>query len=164
VTHYPDMARSSELDGGPGESVARAVDGEFRLLMVGWLEPGHDYDRGSVSRSWFERLAELAAEPWQPAVAVGRHPCGFCVFTGGPTSVGVNGIDVPLGTANLWIPGEEPGVVYLAPSLVLHYIDAHEYAPPAPFLRAVEQCPPMRSMPYLRALRASGIRLSARHA
>ncbi len=47
-------------------------------------------------------------------------------------------------------------ILYVAPSLILHYIDAHGYAPPDQFQRAVMECPPMKSMPYLRALLANG--------
>jgi hypothetical protein len=46
---------------------------------------------------------------------------------------------------------------YVAPSLVLHYVDAHEYLPPESFQRAVMACPPMRSMEYLRAISRHGL-------
>jgi hypothetical protein len=47
--------------------------------------------------------------------------------------------------------------VYVAPSLVVHYIDAHQYAPPDAFQHAVTSCPPMRSMDYFKAIRKHGI-------
>lgn len=58
---------------------------------------------------------------------------------------------ISMGSTNLFVPGA--AALYVAPSLILHYMDAHEYAPPAAFCQAVLQCPPMRSMAYLRAIR-----------
>ena len=55
----------------------------------------------------------------------------------------------------MFVPAD--GVLYAAPSLVAHSVDAHDYQPPAEFVRAVEACPPMRSMAYLRQLRACGV-------
>lgn len=129
------------------------VDG--RLLAVGWLDRSHAFPKGTVARSFFETLSKTIAEAWQPFASAGRHPCEFCVFTGGPVELRVGGVSVPLGTSNVFVPGE--GVVYVAPSLIVHYIDAHEYVPPEEFQRAVETCPPMRSMPYLKALREHGV-------
>lgn len=42
------------------------------------------------------------------------------------------------------------------PELILHYVDAHEYCPPQPFLDAILACPPMRSTAYLKQLLAKG--------
>jgi hypothetical protein len=126
-----------------------------RLLAVGWLEREHAFPQGPVSQAFFESLAELLTNPWQPAALGGRHPCAFCMFTGGPAAVRMRDTDVLMGVSNLFVPTEE--VVFVAPSLVLHYIDAHEYAPPDAFRRAVAGCPPMRSMDYLRAIRRHGV-------
>jgi hypothetical protein len=59
-----------------------------------------------------------------------------------------------MGTANVFVPAGD--VVFVAPSLLLHYIDSHEYQPPSEFQRAVKACPPMKSMAYLKAVK--GIR------
>jgi hypothetical protein len=64
------------------------------------------------------------------------------------------GLQIAMGANDLYVPGQ--GVVFVAPSLIAHYIDAHEYAPPAAFQDAVEACPPMRSVAYLRALLKNG--------
>ena len=117
---------------------------------MGWLDRAHTFPKGQVARNFFEALATLAVDPWQPAVAGGRHACELCVFTGGPASITVGDPTILIGSSNIFVPAD--GVVYVAPSLVLHYIDAHEYLPPEPFQRAVMACPPMRSMDYLRAI------------
>jgi hypothetical protein len=134
-------------------------DPRLTLLAVGWLEPGHLYDKGPVDEAFFARLIELLVDPWQPFAAGGRHRCGFCRFTGGPVTVTYSmgtgqGSSIAVGVSNLFVPGD--GVLYMAPSLVAHYIDAHEYRPPRAFVDAVLACPAMRSAPYLRALHAVG--------
>lgn len=134
------------------------VPADGKLVAVGWLEPGHDFPRGEVSDGFVAKLVALLADPWQPAVAAGRHPCGFCRLTGGPAGFRLgNRADQPevrVGAANVFVPGD--GVLYAAPSLILHYLDAHGYAPPGEFQRAVLGCPPMRSMDYLRAVVRNG--------
>jgi hypothetical protein len=128
------------------------------LIAVGWLEPGHDYRRGEVDAEFVGKLADLLVDPWQPAIAMGRHQCGFCRLTGGPTSIrltnpGSSSV-VQVGVTNVWIPAD--GFLYVAPSLVLHYIDAHGYSPPLEFQAAVMACPPMRQMDYLKAILKNG--------
>ena len=59
---------------------------------------------------------------------------------------------VPMGNRNLFLPGA--GFLYIAPSLVLHYIDAHQYLPPDEFIKAVLDCPPTRSQEYQKAVQA----------
>jgi hypothetical protein len=51
---------------------------------------------------------------------------------------------------NFYVPAE--GRIYVAPGMMLHYVDAHEYAPPAIYQEAAVRCPPMRSMDYFRAI------------
>jgi hypothetical protein len=144
--HYPDLTPFSSSEGSP------------KLLAVGWLEPGHDYHRGNVRTEFVCKLAELLVNPWQPAMSMGPHRCAFCRLSGGPASFRLENVvsssDVRLGVSNLWLPAD--GCLYIAPSLILHYMDAHEYSPPDEFQSAVMACPPMRSMEYLKALRKSG--------
>jgi hypothetical protein len=53
------------------------------------------------------------------------------------------------------VPGDAK--IYLAPELILHYIDQHGYAPPSEFQQAVLDCPTMRSIEYLRAISELGL-------
>jgi hypothetical protein len=129
------------------------------LVAVGWLERGHAYEQGTVDEEFFSSLVELLVDPWQPFATAGRHPCGLCAFSGGPDTVTYRSRKGPdcriaVGSANVFVPDHD--VLYMAPSLVVHYIDAHAYRPPAAFRDAVERCPPMRSSGYLRAINAVG--------
>jgi hypothetical protein len=148
--YFPDLTPCSYFPIDPGG----------RLLAVGWLDPGHEYDRGEVSLEFVRKLVELLADPWQPVTLLGWHDCGFCRLTGGPSTFrlgpSADGPEVQVGIANVFVTGR--GVLYVAPSLILHYIDAHEYAPPAQFQQAVLACPLMRSMDYFKAVLTNGPR------
>ena len=135
------------------------------ILAVGWLERGRAYQKGAVEEEVVAALVKLLVDPWQPAVAGGWHACSFCRFSGGPGMLVYKGTKIRMGSANLYVPGDQ--CVYVTPSLIAHYMDAHEYAPPQPFCQALLACPPMRSMAYFRALLASNegrflVRLSRR--
>jgi hypothetical protein len=115
-------------------------DSFSRLLRaIGWLENGTPYATGSVDLRVFSKLVELQKDPWQPGVFMGVHGCDLCVYKSEAS-----------GTRNLFIPAN--GFAYVCPELIVHYMNAHAYAPPAEFCTAVLACPPMRSMQYLKAL------------
>lgn len=151
----------------PGSAVAMSYYQDFshcehlglhdaKLLAIGWLDLQQPYATGEVTAAFFESLMKLLVDPWQPAVVAGRHRCPFCRFSGGPAEVRYGGVIARMGTANLFIPYEDG--VFAAPSLIAHYIDAHGYCPPVRFQAAVAQCPPMRSVEYLKQLRTHGVR------
>jgi hypothetical protein len=113
------------------------------LRAVGWLQRGRPHSIGDVAPEVFAKLVEMCRDPWQPFVSGGSHPCELCIYRAEASC-----------SANLFVPGN--GVLYVSPALVAHYTNAHGYAPPAVFCRAVLTCPPVRSMAYLKAVLASG--------
>ena len=123
------------------------------LIAVGWLEQGHAFATGTVSKEFFAQLVGLLIDPWQPAATAGFHQCAFCRNTTERNTI-------VAGTANLFIPARTG--VYVAPSLITHYVDAHEYCPPADFQQAVLKCPEMKSLAYLQEMRARGLNHDAR--
>ena len=125
-------------------------------LAVGWLDPAHPFSRGNVPSDVFEKLCSLALKPWAPYMEAGIHLCGFCRFTGGPAIITYEGIQVQLGNGHLCIPHGKQ--LFIAPVSILHYIDAHEYAPPDPFLEAVLECPEMNSIKYYKKLLDTPVR------
>jgi hypothetical protein len=64
------------------------------------------------------------------------------------------GMAIRFGIANLYLPGTD--CVYVAPSMIAHYIDEHHYDPPAQFWQAVLDCPEMGTPAYKEALLANG--------
>ena len=103
-----------------------------------------------------ERLFGLFRNPWEPGVFIGSAECDFCSFSGGPKSFQLSGQNdsVHIGVSNLFVPGD--GCLFVAPSLIVHYVDAHGYCPPRVFQEAVMTCPEMRSVDYLKAVLANG--------
>ena len=128
--------------------------GHPQLIAVGWLAQGEPILRGPISDAFVDALISLLENPWQPRVPAGSHRCEFCRISGGPAQLQHAGRAIRLGTLNLYVPHE--GKIFVSPSLIAHYIDAHEYAPPEIYQSAVLRCPPMRSIQYLRAIVGNG--------
>jgi hypothetical protein len=109
------------------------------LRAVGWLEWSRTFSTGAVDERVFAQLADLSRDPWQPMFVMGPRDCDLCAYRSEAS-----------GSRNLFIPGE--GFVYVCPELIVHYMNAHHYSPPAEFCAAGLACPPMRSMDYLKRL------------
>jgi hypothetical protein len=56
---------------------------------------------------------------------------------------------------NVFVPGN--GVVYVAPTMILHYMLVHGYQPPEEFVAAVRACPGMMTSEYVEAMRRNGL-------
>lgn len=111
-------------------------DGASDLLNVGRLgTAGVGYAKGAVPPHIRDRLVRLAREPAN--VMRGLHHCELCDAES-PVIVTVS--DEPdavacLGSGEIHVSSATR--VYAAPTLIVHYIDAHEYLPPYEFLEAV---------------------------
>jgi hypothetical protein len=122
-----------------------------KLVAVGWLEHEQAYTRGRVSEQFLDRLFELLVKPWNPVFLMGYAECSFCDLAS--YRLDYNAKTIIVGNLNLYVPGE--GFLYVMPSLAVHYILAHGYAPPQEFCEAVLRCPPMRSSEYFQAIAAN---------
>lgn len=125
------------------------------LMAVGWHERGHPFTTGLVSRDFFTKLVCMLSNTWEPIVVAGHQGCPFCRFTGGPSELHFGGNTIRIGASNLFVPYDQG--VYVAPSLIAHYVDAHEYCPPPSFQEAVMSCPEMRSIAYFREMKSKGL-------
>jgi hypothetical protein len=112
-----------------------------------------------MSDSRLRKLLTLLQKPWEPEHFMGYHTCEFC--PGGTRQkddrwcrIERYGFMVHFGVTNLFVPGEN--CVYVAPSMLAHYIDVHGYEPPEVFWEAVMNCPEMGSDAYRQALTANG--------
>lgn len=112
------------------------------LRAVGWLGRESDFRKGSVDVTVYRRLLELLSNPFQPIVTPGFHECELCQFDRAP------------GSANLYIPGD--GFLYVAPELIGHYINVHDYRPPDEFCAAVMTCPDTHGMEYKKLFLLNG--------
>jgi hypothetical protein len=52
----------------------------------------------------------------------------------------INGEHMMLGADNIFVPHGD--VMYVAPTLILHYVEIHGYRPPEEFLRALASADP----------------------
>ena len=124
--------------------------GHSGILAVGWLEFDHAYAKGEVGEEFAHALAGLLVDPWQAAPPARFHRCDFCRFSWGPVFVSVAGLSIQIGNRILFVP--DGPRLFAAPSMILHYVDAHEYAPPVEFQQAVLRCPTMKSPAYEKAI------------
>lgn len=110
---------------------------------MGWLDSAHAFPTGTTPDGFLEVLKQ-----WKVRASAnqmrGWHDCPFCQEAPWEEQhpfTTLHGDRLLIGSDEIWIPGEN-GVIYAAPSLVIHYVEAHSYLPPQVFLDAV-----MRSIP-----------------
>src|SRR5262249_16801875 len=108
------------------------------VRAVGWLHPDHPYSDGEVSPEFRSHIRRFV-EKWQSSAialgfpfAPGLHECDFC-----RKARGVGNFGVPCG-----------GSLFVAPEMVVHYIEEHGYRPPDEFVAALLQCPEPDSEAY----------------
>jgi hypothetical protein len=139
------------------------------VLAVGWLERDHIYNKGPIreKEKVVDTLVRLLDMPWAPKYFMGSHGCSLCrrphmpltlwrkrtqisTRTSNPLTLLHQGTLISLGCDNVFVPGNQ--CIYVAPSLIVHYILDHGYAPPEPFCQALLACPPMGSTDYFQTL------------
>ena len=170
MTCYSDLTPCDYFDheGTDGEEGGIGCRFSDSLLAVGWLDDFHEFPRGSVDPGVRRQLVTLREHAHVPdwSCFFGYHFCDLCIAGGYvrlPTFVSCStdaaesivgersASREPKGVCNLFIPGRNS--VFVAPELIVHYIDAHGYVPPAEFCEAVLECPPMGTDAYFAALR-----------
>lgn len=151
-----EMAYYNDLE--PCDYSSRWSEGR---LAVGWLSVDHPFPRGDFPVELLNRLASLAERPVN--LYRGSHECDICppaeAFSVPPASARevtmrrrgedhwhqgwrtgqraeIGGRELTLGNGEIQI-GEEGRAVYVAPTMILHYIIDHGYLPPAEFLEAL---------------------------
>ena len=133
-------------------------------LAVGWLESGFEYPRGPSDPQVIKRLFDFAKRRWWTG-QLGYHSCDLCPSASPYAATVVEwrrrtflGLRRTLrcttGDFEFFIPAH--GCVYVAPSMILHYIMTHDYAPPRKFVDAVLSCPDVRTSAYATAVRDNG--------
>jgi hypothetical protein len=124
---YRDLSTKCQVDSGPN------------VRAVGWLgKRNSPFTVGDVDPRFVEKLLEHIQSAWQPFRLMGYHFCGFC-----------RDFEAK-GTRNVWIP--TASLKYVAPELIIHYIERHNYAPPQEFISAVMECPPQGSPEFFQLL------------
>lgn len=105
------------------------------VLHVGWLDDLHDFPQGVTTFAVKSKLRQLMIAHRDMRRMRGIHPCTICGAS--HSYVGTGETLRTLGMSEIWIPSRS-GLIYAAPSLILHYMDVHNYQPPREFLDAVD--------------------------
>ena len=111
----------------------RLADDALSLVNFGWLDAGHDYSRGRPEPKVIERCLRLAAR--YVTCMRGYHRCPFCK-DGKQITMFLGDEPIYLGNAEIHITGG--CTTYVAPSLLPHYMEAHDYMPPREVLEALQ--------------------------
>jgi hypothetical protein len=109
------------------------------MVNVGWLGAGEDFPRGDCPDEIVRRLIALAASPRN--LTRGRHHCEFCAVGSPVRAESDDGTVAWLGNGEVHVRSGD-GPLYAAPTLVVHYIQAHRYLPPRDFRDAVGSLSP----------------------
>ena len=96
------------------------------ILHVGWLDRKHPFPTGETSEDFRHKLRRICRRPYR--AYFGFHECEFC-----------EGKDRPECNADILISGA--AAMYLAPTLIEHYVVDHGYLPPPAFIAAVLASP-----------------------
>jgi hypothetical protein len=125
---YPDLSTTCQIARGPS------------VRAVGWLSAEHEFTKGTVAVAALDALRVLVREGYCPVALAGLHTCELC--------------SRERGSGNLLVPTGD--LLYAAPAMIVHYVEAHEYAPPESFVQAVLACPAPPQAAYYDALRPFG--------
>lgn len=103
-----------------------------KVFNVGWLDNHIEYTQGNTPFELIERLFEILNSQGDFLARVnqirGVHTCNFCGADKFQNSF--------IGSCELWIPGADGETYFAAPSLIIHYIQEHNYCPPKNFIES----------------------------
>ncbi len=138
-----------------------------RVRAVGWLQRESPYRLGTLDSRVMRRLFDFVETEWSGPRAhmLGYHACDLCpnaqqragtlVVWRQPRLLGTwKTRKAVVGGSELYVPGQD--CVYVAPSMILHFVLAHGYGPPPEFSEAVLASPDLGTPEYLLAVRANG--------
>ena len=97
----------------------------IKPLCIGWLSGNESYSKGPTSEEFRKRLLTFCRRVNRDTLTLGWHECEFCHQASG------NG--------EIWVKCGEK--MYMAPTMVSHYVSEHAYSPPTEFQEAVLAAP-----------------------
>lgn len=127
MTYFPDLS----------EYVYSVGSGRPGGRNVGWLNPTKRFSTGTPDPKDLDSLWSYYSVSVTPTRGV--HKCQFC----SPPATVIeerSGLRLLLGTAEIRVFAKD-GTMYAAPTLIYHYVSAHDYMPPLQFITAVRQGP-----------------------
>jgi hypothetical protein len=128
MTHFLDLSDYSYTS-RQDSLQSRAV------LNVGWLAAGREFPRCEPRVDLVEALLTCCTAAVE--FHRGYHECDLRPHAEpGFDTMELNGRTIRLGNGQIRIPAENE-IIYVAPTLVAHYVANHQYCPPAEFVEAV---------------------------
>jgi hypothetical protein len=115
------------------------LESKASLLNVGWIDMDAPFPMGSVPAQAIAKVE--SAIPSRFNAMRGIHGCPFCADRERDIYANIDGKSTLLGMSEIWIPSQLSETVYIAPSLLLHYIEAHQYLPPREVVDALLALP-----------------------
>lgn len=115
-------------------------DDSGKFKNVGWLEKNKAFTKGDVSFEFIERLKKLffGTNSYSTEANLIRGPSHCCNLCGqNEIALSLNGETKTLGSSEIWIPSEDGELIFVSPSMIIHYIEVHDYRPPTAFMNAV---------------------------
>jgi hypothetical protein len=119
VSWYPDMGCNTMVAEGD------------HVRAVGWLSSSKYFPRGEVPADFLARLREFyrlsghSYKALQFRIFAGKHTCDFCEKVDCSRDFGV----------------ATETELFVAPGMIVHYIESHGYLPPSEFISAVLVAP-----------------------
>ena len=111
----------------------------YILLNVGWLDKSQfymqeDFDN-TIKKKLLWSIFNYCANPVN--LTIGHHTCNLCPNEYGRIlNVQKKEKDINLGNGEIFVKGIN-NLVYVAPTLIYHYVEIHNYKPPEEFINAV---------------------------
>lgn len=115
MTYLPDLS--------PFTHSRKPKCGEFDVISVGWLDGEHEYTKGDIDPERWSKIKMILESRGPVRLTMGGHKCALC------------GRESGNGEFHAYNP--RTNKIYIAPALILHYIQTHQYVPPEEFLEAV---------------------------
>ena len=119
MSYYSDLGQLTMVTAGD------------HVRAIGWLHPNHPYTQGDVPAELLIRLktfvqqSHISSEELGFGSFGGFHTCEFC-----RNSHLIQNFGVPSGQ-----------LLYVAPEMIVHYIEHHGYCPPDEFIAALMKSP-----------------------
>ncbi|HEY9839423.1 MAG: hypothetical protein ACAI44_00540 [Candidatus Sericytochromatia bacterium] len=134
MTWYADLSTETMVDSGE------------HIRAVGWLAANQPFPQGKVPGGFARKLKKYARN-WGKSidglgwpVFAGWHDCELCQQVGNSAAASGN-FGVPAG-----------GLLYVAPEMIVHYVETHDYLPPQAFIAALMAAPLPGSRAYDQAI------------
>ena len=127
MTYFPDLS--------PYEYCGLKDDDVIPTVNVGWLDNSKPYPQGFTSELFKEKLFQFCQRDNAILFCLGYHECQFCENPFFPLEVKRGEIITRLGNGEIRVIGQK--VIYAAPTMIYHYVVAHNYLPPQEFVDAV---------------------------